>query len=114
MFIYLWNEIVIMLYLVWFKIRQPKSLTQRHLMQIWQREAEAALPALKQGVIKGLWKVSGKREVVAVLDVNSHEQLDEILENLPIMKEMGYGVDIEVYPIHPYENFYELVKKLAT
>ncbi|QKQ99088.1 MIase like protein [Metallosphaera tengchongensis] len=103
-----------MLFLLWFKVKQPESLTQRHLMQIWQREAEAALPAVKQGKIKGLWKVSGKREVVAILDAESHEEIDQILENLPIVKEMGYAVEIEVHAIHPYESFYELVKKIAT
>ncbi|MEM3306323.1 MAG: MIase like protein, partial [Saccharolobus sp.] len=61
------------------------------------------------GKIKGLYKISGKREVI---DVNSHEELDEILENLPIVKELGHSVTIEVNAIHPYENFYELIKKL--
>ena len=82
-------------------------------MQIWKREAEAALPAVKAETIKGLYKVSGKREVVAIIDVNSHEELDQILENLSIVKELGHSVTIDVTPIHPYENFYELIKKLA-
>lgn len=101
-----------MLYLLWFKVRQPESLNQKQLMEIWKKEAEAALPAVKVGKIKGLWKVSGKREVVAILDANSHEEIDEILETLPIMRELGHSVTVEVYPIHPYENFYELMKKL--
>jgi len=102
-----------MLFLLWFRVKQPESMTQKQLMQIWKREAEAALPAVKAGTIKGLYKVSGKREVVAIIDVNSHEELDQILENLPIVKELGHSVTIDVIPIHPYENFYELIKKLA-
>lgn len=101
-----------MLYLLWFKVKQPESLTQKQLMEIWKREAEAALPAVKAGKIKGLWKVSGKREVIAILDANSHEEIDEILETLPIIKELGHSVTVDIYPIHPYENFYELMKKL--
>lgn len=101
-----------MLFLLWFKIKQPESISQKQLMEIWKREAEAALPAVKAGKIKGLWKVSGKREVVAILEANSHEEIDETLENLPIVKELGHSVTVDVYPIHPYENFYELMKKL--
>jgi len=82
-------------------------------MEIWKREAEAALPAVKAGKIKGLYKVSGRREVVAIIDVNSHEELDEILETLPIIRELGHSVTVEVNAIHPYENFYELIRKLA-
>ncbi|BAB66169.1 muconolactone delta-isomerase family protein [Sulfurisphaera tokodaii str. 7] len=102
-----------MLFLLWFKVKQPENISQRQLMEIWKKEAEAALSAVKAGKIKGLYKVSGKREVVAIIDVNSHEELDEILETLPIMKELGHSVTVEVTPIHPYENFYELMKKLS-
>ncbi|BDB99939.1 muconolactone Delta-isomerase [Saccharolobus caldissimus] len=102
-----------MLFLLWFKVKQPESITQKQLMDIWKREAEAALPAVKAGKIKGLYKVSGRREVVAIIDVNSHEELDEILETLPIIRELGHSVTVEVAAIHPYENFYELIKKLA-
>ncbi|MEM4884267.1 MAG: muconolactone Delta-isomerase family protein [Saccharolobus sp.] len=98
-----------MLFLLWFKIKQPENISQKQLMEIWKREAEAALSVVKAGKIKGLYKISGKREVI---DVNSHEELDEILENLPIVKELGHSVTIEVIAIHPYENFYELIKKL--
>ena len=79
-----------MLFLVWFRIKQPETITQRHLMQIWQREAEAALPAVKAGTVKGLWKVTGKREVVAVIDASTNEELDEILETLPIINCLLY------------------------
>lgn len=82
-------------------------------MEIWTKEAEAALSAVKGGKIKGLYKVSGKREVVAILDVSSHEELDEILETLPITRELGHSVNVDVFPIHPYDNFYELMKKLT-
>lgn len=102
-----------MLFLLWFKVKQPENVSQKQLMEIWKKEAEAALSAVKAGKIKGLYKVSGKREVVAIIDVNSHEELDEILETLPIMKELGHSVTVEVTPIHPYENFYELMKKLT-
>jgi muconolactone delta-isomerase len=102
-----------MLFLLWFKVRQPERLSQQQLMEIWQREADAALAGVRAGKVKALYKVSGKREVVAVLEVGSHEELDAILEGTPLMKELGPWVDVDVYPIHPYENFRELIRKLA-
>lgn len=101
-----------MLFLLWFKVKQPEGLSQKQLMEIWKREAEAALPAVKTGKIKGLYKVSGRREVVAIVDVNSHQEIDQILENLPIIKELGHSVNVEIHAIHPYEDFYELIKKI--
>jgi len=102
-----------MLFLLWFKVKQPESLSQKRLMEIWEKEAEAAMSAVKSGKIKGLWKLGGKREVIAILDANSHEELDEIVETLPITKELGYAIDIDVYPLYSYDNFYELMKKLT-
>ncbi|MER3601921.1 MAG: MIase like protein [Nitrososphaerota archaeon] len=103
-----------MLFLVRVKVRQPEQMSQKQLMQAWQREAEAALGALKAGRVKGLYKVTGRREAIAILDVSSHEELDRILEGLPIVRELGPWVRIDVTPIHPYESFYELIRKMAS
>jgi len=55
-----------MLFLLWFKVKQPESISQKKLMEVWNGEAEAALEAVKAGKVKALYKVSGKREVVAI------------------------------------------------
>jgi muconolactone D-isomerase len=39
----------------------------------WEKEVDAAQAALEAGKIKNLYKVSGRRRVVGVLDVDSHE-----------------------------------------
>jgi len=36
-----------MLFLLWFKVKQPESLSQKRLMEIWEKEAEAAMSAVK-------------------------------------------------------------------
>jgi hypothetical protein len=36
-----------MLFLLWFKVSQPIQFTQKQLMEIWKKEAEAALSAVK-------------------------------------------------------------------
>jgi|GEM_PF-2220159 len=36
-----------MLFLLWFKVSQPIQFTQKQLMEIWKKEAEATLSAVK-------------------------------------------------------------------
>nr|WP_246252941.1 muconolactone Delta-isomerase family protein [Acidianus brierleyi] len=40
-----------MLFLLWFKVKQPESLSQKRLMEIWEKEAEATMSAVKSGKI---------------------------------------------------------------
>jgi muconolactone D-isomerase len=100
-----------MLYLLDFHIEYPATMTQKDLFAIWTREAEAALGAKKAGVVIDLWKCVGSRRVVAVVNVDSPDTLDQILFDLPIMKEHGQHVQIDVTPLRRYEDFAADVKK---
>ena len=55
----------------------PKGMSQEELWEAWEEEADAALAAKEAGTV-GLYKVSGQRRVLAVLDVESHDELDRI------------------------------------
>jgi muconolactone delta-isomerase len=100
-----------MLYHVDFRIEYPASMPQKDLFSIWAREAEGALGAKKAGVVVDLWKCVGSRRVIAVVNVDSPDTLDQILLDLPIMKEHGQHVQIEVTPLRRYEDFAADVKK---
>ena len=100
-----------MLYPLDFHIEYPASMSQKDLFSIWAREAEAALGAKKAGVVIALWKCVGSRRVVVVVDVNSPDTLDQILFDLPIMKEHGQHVQVDVTPLRRYEDFAADVKK---
>lgn len=100
-----------MLYHLDFHIEYPASMSQKELFSIWAREAEAALGAKKAGVVIDLWKCVGSRRVLAVVNVDSPDTLDQILFDLPIMKEHGQHVQIEVTPLRRYEDFATDVKK---
>jgi muconolactone delta-isomerase len=76
---------------------------QQDLFSTWSREADTALGAKKAGVIVDLWKCVGERRVIAIMDVESHDALDEILLTLPIMVEIGQFVDIKVTALRRYE-----------
>ena len=94
-----------MLFFVRFDITQPASVSNKDLVETWQREAAAALGAIEAGAVKHLWKVSGQRVVLGVIDLPSAEDLDRALAGLPIIREMGAGVKTEALPIYDYATF---------
>ena len=94
-----------MLYLLDFRVEYPATMTQKELFSIWAREADAALAAKQAGVVVDLWKCVGSRRVVAVVDVDGPDALDRVLLDLPIMKEHGQHVRVEVTPLRRYEAF---------
>jgi len=100
-----------MLYHADFQIEYPASMSQREFFSIWAREAEAALGAKKAGVVIDIWKCVGSRRVMAVVNVDSPDTVDQILLDLPIMKEHGQHVRVEVTPLRRFEDFAADVKK---
>jgi muconolactone D-isomerase len=85
------------------------DLTLDELWEIWAKEAEAAAQTQKAGLVAGLYKVAGQRRVLCIVNLESHDQLDQILmAGLP----MAHLLDVrEVVPVRPYENFASDVKK---
>ena len=100
-----------MLFLLDFHVEYAADMTQKDLFKIWVDEAEAALGAKEAGVVVDLWKCVGERRVVAVVNVDTPDTLDQILFTLPIMKEMGQHVDVKVTALRRYEDFAADVKK---
>ena len=100
-----------MLYHLDFRVEYPAAMSQKELFSIWVREAEAAIGAKKAGVVVDLWKCVGSRRVIAIVDAQGPDMLDQILLDLPIMKEHGQHVQIEVTPLRRYEDFAADVKK---
>ncbi|MBG0744356.1 MAG: muconolactone Delta-isomerase family protein [Cylindrospermopsis raciborskii KL1] len=93
-----------MLYHLDFHVEYP-NMTQKELFEVWSEEADAALQAKKAGVVVDLWKCVGTRRVIAIIDVPTPEELDQILLDLPIMRKMGQNVHVEVTPLRRYEDF---------
>ena len=100
-----------MLYHVDFHIEYPASMSQKEFISIWASEAEAALGAKKAGVIIDIWKCVGTRRVMVVADVDSPDTLDQIALDLPIMREHGQHVRIDVTPLRRFEDFAADLKK---
>ena len=100
-----------MLYHLDFTVEYAAAMRQRDLFAIWAKEAETALGAKQAGVVVDLWKCVGQRRVIAVVNVDSPDMLDQITLDLPIMVEMGQHVQIAVTPLRRYEDFASDVKK---
>ena len=100
-----------MLFLLDFNVEYPANMSQGDLFDIWAREADAALGAKEAGAVVDLWKCVGARRVVAVVNIDSHDTLDQILLDLPIMKEHGQHVHVDVTPLRRYEDFASDVKE---
>ena len=94
-----------MLFFLDFRVEYADDMTQQDLFGIWVEEAKAALGAKEAGVVVDLWKCVGERRVLAVVNVESHDALDQILFTLPIMKAMGQHVDVKVTALRRYEDF---------
>jgi muconolactone delta-isomerase len=100
-----------MQFLIRFDIQQLETVSNQELIEIWDREADAALGAMDAGAVTHLWKVAGQRAVVGILELPDAESVDRALAGLPIVKEMGAGVKTEVLPIYDYRTFAEDLKK---
>jgi muconolactone delta-isomerase len=101
-----------MLFHLDFHVEYGATMSQQDLFATWSREAEVALGAKQAGVVVDLWKVAGERRVIVIVDVDSHDTLDEILLTLPIMVEMGQHVHVDVTPVRRYEDFAGSVNRL--
>jgi muconolactone delta-isomerase len=87
----------------------PKELSLDELWNEWEKETEAALGAVEAGKIVAIYKVSGQRRVIAVLDVESTDELDQIIMGaLPMTH---YLEAAEIVPVREYAAFAEDVRR---
>jgi muconolactone D-isomerase len=100
-----------MLYLLDFDVSYGAAMTQQDLFRIWVAEAEVAIQAKQAGVVVDLWKCVGERRVIAIVSIDSPDALDQILFDLPIMKEMGQHIRVKVTALRRYEDFAADVKQ---
>ena len=100
-----------MLYHLDFRVEYPAEMSQKDLFKIWAEEADAAIAAKAIGVVVDLWKCVGTRRIIAIVDAETPDMLDQILLDLPIMSQHGQHVDVQVTPLRKYEDFAADVKE---
>ena len=96
------------------RLHKPDRMSNQEFFGVWKQEAAAALQAVKAGVIKHIWKVPGKYDVLLVMAVESVDQMDELMHSLPIWK-LGYDyiVDMEWILLRPYEHWAKQLDELS-
>jgi muconolactone delta-isomerase len=86
-----------------------QRLTSDELWSLWEKEADVALKVKAAGRIVALYKVAGQRRVLVVLDVESHDEIDQAL--MAAMPLAHYEELEEILPLREYESFASDVKR---
>jgi muconolactone D-isomerase len=74
-----------------------------------EEETKAALGAMEAGKIVALYKVSGQRRVIGVLDAESTDELDQIImAGLPMAEYLTFE---QVLPVREYASFAEGIRR---
>ena len=97
------------------KLAKPEGLSNKDFFEVWRQESVAALEAVKNGTIKHIWKVAGKYEVMAIMELEDGDQMDEVIHSLPIWK-LGYShiaTEISWTPLRSYANWAEHLNTLS-
>ena len=96
-----------MLFFVDFRVN-PKDWSFDEMWDEWEKETEAALGAVEAGKVVAIYKVAGQRRVLAIADVESPDELDQIIMGqLPIAHNLEI---VEVVPVREYAAFAEDVR----
>jgi muconolactone delta-isomerase len=87
----------------------PKGLSLDELWEVWEEETKAALGAMEAGKIVALYKVSGQRRVIGVLDAESTDELDQIImAGLPMAEYLTFE---QILPVREYASFAEDLRR---
>lgn len=88
-----------MLYLVNMVVNQPAHISAEDWADLRARERDYAQAALRAGTLRDIWRVVGEVANYSIFDVDSNEQLHDLISGLPLFPYM----DITVIPLaaHP-------------
>ncbi len=73
-----------MLFLVRMKVSVPPDADAHEVAGLQRDERDLSRRLQHEGIWRHLWRVVGRYENVSIFDVDSHEQLHEVLTSLPL------------------------------
>ncbi len=96
------------------KLHKPDRMSNAEFFGVWKQESVAVLAGVKAGVIKNVWKVPGRYEVIAIVEVESVQQIDPLTHGLPFFK-LGYdyAADFQWTLLGSYEDWAKQLDELA-
>ena len=97
-----------MLFYVQMRWNHEGRLSLDDLWEIEAEEAQHAQETVDDGTCVGIWKVAAQRRVIAVVDMESAEELDRTaLGRLPMREYLDFEV---VWPLRDYLGFADDVR----
>lgn len=98
-----------MLFYVQMRWVHEGRLTLDELWEVEEKETEHAQETIDSGLVKAIYKVAAQKRVIAIVDVESIEELDRTaMGRLPMREYLEFEV---VWPLRDYIGFAEDVKK---
>ncbi len=98
-----------MLFYVQMKWNHEGRISLDELWEVEAQETEHAQETIESGMTVGIWKVAAQKRVIAVVDVESIEELDRTaLGRLPMREYLEFEI---VWPLRDYLGFAEDVRK---
>lgn len=96
------------------KLHKPDRMSHQEFFGAWNQETAAVIAARSAGVIKNVWKVPGRYEVIAIVELESTAQIDPITHSLPFFK-LGYdyACDFTWTMLGSYDDWAKQVTDLA-
>jgi muconolactone D-isomerase len=89
-----------MLFMAEMEVRLPPDMDPRQADEIRAREREYSQAAQRDGRWLHVWRVAGRYANVSILDVDSVDELHELLSGLPLFPYL----DIRVTPLARHPN----------
>lgn len=97
-----------MLFYVQMRWNHEGRISLDELWDVEAQEAEHAKETINSGMVVGIWKVAAQKRVIAVVDVESIEDLDRTaLGRLPMREYLEFE---KVWALRDYLGFAEDVK----
>ncbi|MGF1647984.1 MAG: muconolactone Delta-isomerase [Kineosporiaceae bacterium] len=97
-----------MLFYVQMRWNHEGRISLEDLWEVEEQETAHAKETIESGLVVGIWKVAAQKRVIAVVDVESIEELDRTaLGRLPMREYLEFEV---VWPLRDYLGFAEDVK----
>ncbi len=96
------------------RLRKPDRMSNQEFFGAWKQESAAVLAGVEAGLIKSVWKVPGRYEVIAIVQVESVDQIDPLTHSLPLFK-LGYDYlcDFEWTLLGSYADWAKSLDALA-
>jgi len=104
-----------MLFFFQARLEKPADMSRQDFYKLWLSEIEAAMQLAGPDKAKGAFKFSGFDEFIAIFDFESHDEIDQFFQKLPIFKQSYQSIlkDVQLRPVRDIGGWVEQLRGLA-